>query len=77
MAAMDDVELFEESTSGGHTIRIRNKSRDWTIQASVKFRGACPEPVCTVTIKPLGEVEVSRHYSTRCHCEIKSASYAD
>ena len=77
MAAMDDVELFEETTRGVHTIRIRNKSRDWAIQASVHVGGACSESVATVTIKPLGEVEVSRHYPTRCRYEIESASYMD
>ena len=77
MAASEDVEMFDKTTGGGRAIVIRNKSRDWSIQASVHVSGACPDSVCTVTIKPLGEVEVSRHYLPRCHYEVESPKYVD
>jgi hypothetical protein len=77
MTAIDDLELFGKKTDGTRIIRIRNKSKNKTIAASVHIGGACDESYFAVTLKPLKEAWVASEgpRDTQCAYEINSARY--
>ena len=76
MAALDDVELFGETTDGEHAVMIRNKTKDKIIQASVRT-GGVRQSVCAVILRPLEELLVARGDVARCSYAIVSAKYVD
>src|SRR5436305_7453130 len=60
MAAIDDVELYGDTTSDGtRTIMARNTTKDKTVAIGVHIGGACKEKTFDATLKPMGHVHVA------------------
>jgi hypothetical protein len=78
MGAIDDVELYGDTTMDGtRTIMARNTTKDKTVAIGVHIGGACKEKTFDATLKPMGHVHVASEApgDTMCHYEIDSASY--